>query len=77
MIWFFGLFNMRFEQRGAAVERFGEKIGFLFSFFLFTTMLYFILFFLGKLSATWTYFHVMGITFSIVLVGMIFKRLLK
>jgi hypothetical protein len=47
----------------------GEKIGFLLGYFIFTT----VLFFLTKKP----YLFVMGITFTITLIGLILKRLLK
>jgi len=38
---------MKFEQ-SQLIEKWGKKVGYLFSYFLFTTLLYFILRFLGK-----------------------------
>ncbi len=64
-------------KKNKSVILFGERIGFLFAYFLFTTVLYFILSFLGKLPASWSYFHIIIITFCIVLLGMVTKRLLR
>lgn len=58
-------------------NRFGQKIGYLFSYFLFTTILYFMLDAMNKLPEGWSYLHIMGLTFCIVLVGIIIRRLLK
>ena len=55
-------------------ERAGKVIGFLFSYTLFTTILFFALLFIGKLPASWTYVHVMGMTFLILLVGTWVRR---
>ncbi|MBI2136464.1 hypothetical protein HYU06_05315 [Candidatus Woesearchaeota archaeon] len=59
-----------------SLENLGEKLGSIFSYFLFTTMLFLILTFTGKLQ-TWAYFHVMAITLLVVLVGKIIKRYLQ
>ncbi len=67
---------MLFEQN-KSLQKFGEKIGFIFSYFLFTTILFFILLLLNKIPESWSYFHIMAITFLIALIGIIFKRLLK
>ena len=67
---------MNFED-DRSLEKLGEKIGYIFSYFMFTTILFFILEFLNKLPIDWSYFHMMGITFSIALTGTILKRLLK
>jgi len=67
---------MRFEQN-RVISRWGEKLGYLFAYFLFTTILYFVLAFLNKIPKSWTYFHIMGIALLIALAGIIIKRLLK
>lgn len=67
---------MIFEQ-DSPIERFGQKAGYIFSYLIFTTTLYFLLRFLNKLPDIWTYFHIIGLTFCIVLAGEIIKRLLK
>lgn len=55
----------------------GEKIGYIFSLFLSTTILFFILTFLDKLPSLWSYFHVLAIIFLISLFGIILKHFLK
>jgi len=67
---------MRFEQN-KSIEKFGEKIGFITGFFLFTTILYFLLSFLNKLPVSWTYVHIIIIVSLITLTGSVIKRLLK
>lgn len=64
-------------ERNKSIEKFGEKIGFIFSYFLFTTILFFILTLLTKIPESWSYFHIMAITFLIALLGIIIKKLLK
>ena len=54
-----------------------EVIGYLFGYFLFTTILFFILTFLDKLPENWSYFHIMGLILLIVLIGTLLKRMLK
>ncbi len=67
---------MIFEQNNS-IERFGEKIGYVFAYFLFTTVLFFILILLNRIPASWSYFNVMIITFLIALLGTIIKRFLE
>ena len=52
-------------------------IGFALSYFLFTTILYGVLFLLQKLPPTWTYSHIMAITLLITCLGWLFRWLLK
>ena len=47
----------------------GEKIGYILSYIIFTTLLFFILSWLNKLPIFWNYFHVMILTFLIVMSG--------
>ena len=68
--------NMIFEKN-KAIEKFGQKAGYIFSYFLFTTILFFILVLLGKIPESWSYIHVMGITILVVFIGFVIKRLLK
>lgn len=59
------------------MERSGERAGYLFSYFMFTTMLYFLLIFLKKLPGDWSYLSVAFFTFCITLTGEAVKRMLK
>ncbi|MCH8003551.1 MAG: hypothetical protein IH934_02875 [Nanoarchaeota archaeon] len=67
---------MIFEEN-KTIEKIGEKLGYIFSYFLFTTILFFILVMLKKIPESWSYTHVMGIVILIALVGVIIKRFLK
>ena len=67
---------MIFEEN-KTIEILGEKLGYIFSYFLFTTILFFILMVLKKIPESWSYIHVMGIVALIVLVSTVIKRFLK
>ena len=64
-------------ERSDKIENFGEKLGYIFSYFLFTTVLYVVLTLLKKIPENWTYFSIMIITVIIALIGIVFKKLLK
>lgn len=59
------------------MRKIGEIIGYLFMYFLFTTILYFILNFLDKIPKTWNYFHIIILTGVIVLLGNVIREILK
>lgn len=67
--------HMDFAQN-KSIEKWGEKLGYIFSYFLFTTLLFLILTLLRKLGS-WTYFDVMGIAIVIAFIGALLKRFLK
>lgn len=67
--------NMIFEQN-KSIENTGEKIGYLFSYILFTTIVFFIFSFLNKLPSNWSFFHITGVTLLIAIIGIIIKRVL-
>ena len=67
---------MIFEQNNS-IENIGKKVGYLFSYFLFTTLLFFVILLSKKLPNTWTYFHIMVVTAGITLIGVILKNVLK
>ena len=67
---------MIFEEN-RTIEKLGEKLGYIFSYFLFTTILFLILILLKKIPESWSYFHVMGITILIATSGIVIRRLLK
>ena len=68
--------KMIFEKNNSA-ENAGEFLGFVFSYFAFTTMLFFVLRFSGKLPKGWTYLCIMAVTLLIIGSGLLIKRLLK
>ncbi|MEK6922011.1 MAG: hypothetical protein AABX82_09030 [Nanoarchaeota archaeon] len=55
----------------------GKYSGYLFSFFLFSTVLYFVLFFTGKIPASWTYFFIFFITIPVAVAGFLIERYLQ
>ena len=67
---------MIFEEN-KTIEKLSEKLGYIFSYFLFTTILFLILIFLKKIPESWSYFHVMGITILIAVIGIAIRRFLK
>jgi hypothetical protein len=64
-------------RQDKSIKEFGRKTGYLFSYLIFTTMVYFLLNILNKLPNSWSYFHVMFLTFCIILVGETIRRLLR
>jgi len=60
-----------FREQSRVVEYIAEIIGFIISYFIFTTVLFFILTFLEKIPETWNYLSIMIITISIVIAGKI------
>ena len=64
-------------QENKTFEKLGEKIGYLFGYFLFTTILFFILVLLGKIPESWSYGHVMGITILIAIIGILLNKFVK
>jgi len=69
--------GMLFEEQGKSSEKFGERAGYLFSYFLFSTAIYYIAMLLNKAPSYWSYFHAMGIAALVAITGIIVKRLLK
>lgn len=67
---------MIFEEN-KAFEDLGEKLGYVFSYFLFTTVLFFVLMLLKKISGFSSYVYVMIIAALIAFMGFVIKRLLK
>jgi len=51
----------------------GRYIGYILMFFIFTTILYFLLTILEKLPASWNYFNILLIVLMIVFIGKIIK----
>lgn len=66
-----------FFEESKSIEKFGEKIGYIVAYFLFTTILFFILAVLNKIPPSWSYLHIMGITFLITLTGILIKRFFR
>jgi hypothetical protein len=64
-------------EKSKTIEKIGLKIGFVFSYFMFTTILFFVMVFLDKLPATWNYGYIMIITLAITLLGAYVKKVLQ
>ena len=54
-----------------------RTIGYIFAYFIFTTILYIILKLLKEIPSDWGYFHIMTITLIISAIGIILKRILR
>lgn len=65
-----------FEQNKAA-EKIGKAIGYVFSYLLFTTVLFLVLSYLKKMPSSWNYFYAAGITIAVTVIGIITKRMLR
>jgi len=66
---------MEFQTNSSGIL-FGKFIGFIFSFSLFFTILYFVLSFSNKIGS-WTIYHIIALTAIISLIGFGLKRWLK
>jgi len=67
---------MIFEEN-KTIEKLGERSGYVFGYFLFTTILFFVLLSFKKIPSSWFYLHVMVITILITLAGAAINRLLR
>jgi cytochrome c biogenesis protein CcdA len=67
---------MNFEE-DPSWERYGEKVGFVVGYALFTTILFSALKFSDTIPDSWSFIPVVGITLSIVLLGLLIKWLLQ
>ena len=59
------------------MKKIGKWTGYVIMYFIFTTILFFILKLLHRIPENWNYFHVVLITIMIVLLGTLIKMLLK
>lgn len=57
--------------------RVGQKLGFLFSYAMFTTILNLILAYSDKIPETWSILHTAAITAAVISLGFILQRLLR
>ncbi|MBM3233652.1 hypothetical protein FJZ19_01005 [Candidatus Pacearchaeota archaeon] len=67
---------MKFEKSNKS-KKIAQKLGYLFSYLIFTTILFIILKLLNKLPDSWTYIDIAIITILIVILGNILKKILK
>ena len=56
---------MNIKNEGENLEKFGVKIGFIFSLIIFTTILFFVLKFFKKIPTTWNFWNILIITLII------------
>jgi hypothetical protein len=68
---------MIFEERITYLEKNARKTGYLFSYFLMTTLLFFILKFSKRLPDEWNYLNIMVIVAFVAVIGTLIKRGLK
>lgn len=64
---------MNFEKSISKVEKIGRITGYIFVYFLFTTILFYMFVLLDRFPASWSYLHLVGITFLITLLGVEIK----
>lgn len=67
---------MDFERNDNA-KNIGKTAGFVFSYFLFTTVLFFVLIFTKKISPEFAYLKIMVFTLTITIIGLLLARFLK
>jgi hypothetical protein len=67
---------MIFEE-SKVYARWGERLGFVAAYFVFTTVLFFMLWLLKRLPPSYPVINVMISTALIILVGVVVKRLLR
>ncbi len=59
------------------VEKFGKACGLVVTYFIFTTIAYFVFTLTHKFPESWTYFHMIPFTLCIILLGTFLKLLYK
>ena len=64
-------------EENTTVRKLGEKVGFFFSFFLFSSIFYLILSFLGKMPSYVRYIHIVTLVVVVCLIGWIFKVIFR
>ncbi|HLD27985.1 MAG TPA: hypothetical protein VJB67_00010 [Patescibacteria group bacterium] len=60
-----------------SIAKLEQTLGFLFSYFLFGTILYLILSLSGKLPIGWTYWHITALTLAITAIGASIKKIFR
>ena len=68
---------MIFQQDKDIVKEVGIKVGFIFGYFLFTTIIYFVFLTLKKLPDNWNYFNIIGVTIGITVIGTVLRKILR
>ena len=67
---------MIFEE-SKTIEKVGEKLGYIFSYFVFTSILFLILVLSKKMPQSWSYMNIVGSGLLIALTGVVLRRILK
>lgn len=65
------------ELKRSKKEKYKELIGYILMYFIFTTILYFILKSLDKIPERWNYFYIMIITLLIVFIAKLIRRYIR
>ena len=68
--------SLNFDKK-QEINKIGRFLGFLFSYFIFTTILYLILNILNKLPQGVGYFHIYLLTAYIVSIGILMRKIIK
>lgn len=64
------------EQKSKFIATLGEQAGYLVSYIIFTTAVFYVRIFIGA-SGSWSYLHAAGITGAVAVTGIVLRRLLK
>ena len=68
---------MYLEEKAVKFERMGQVTGYVCSYLLFTGVMFFVIFYLGKLPESWSFLHIALITILVSSLGFIVKRWLS
>ncbi len=60
--------NMKFKKKGYEYKL-GKIFGYIAMFFVFSILLYFILFFFNKIPKSWNYTHIFMVALFLILIG--------
>jgi hypothetical protein len=61
-------------REDSSLKKFAEYLGYLFMYFTFTTILYFVLRLTNKFPKDWTYWHVIFITATLILISKLIRK---
>lgn len=68
---------MKFRHKEEHTYRFGTIFGYLTTYFIFTTIFFYVLLYTENLPENWTYFHIIGVTLVVTIIGNIIKRVIR
>ncbi len=69
--------NCKLFSKNNTLKKTGKLLGFAISFFLFSTIFYFVLTFTEKIPDDWTVFHISVILIGVLIVSYIIKKILR